>query len=144
MAKLIIEAKDEPARMVSLEGDTISIGSAEGNSIRINSPEISRQHCEIRRKGMVFRLVDLESKTGTKVNGDFVNQHPLEEGDVVELGPLTLRFVREGPQNGVGSLSPRTAPPHKNRRPRVAPPRGKTPRPPAAPRSSSRPAHGSR
>jgi hypothetical protein len=117
MAKLIIEAKGEQARAVALEADTVRIGSAEGNDIRIKSPEVSRQHCEIRRSGMIYRLVDLESKNGTKVNGAFVNQHPLEEGDAIELGPLTLRFVREGPQNGV-AVAPRPAGASRPARPR--------------------------
>jgi hypothetical protein len=127
MAKLVILQDDIEARTVSLDADTIQIGSAEGNAIRIRSPEVSREHCEIRRSGMQYRLVDLESKTGTQVNGEFVNQHLLEDGDEVELGGLVLRFQREG-ADGVRVASRRArrrprprarpAPPH---RPSAAP-----------------------
>jgi hypothetical protein len=109
MARLVVLKDGHEKKKFALEGEKIRIGSADGSEIRIRSDDVSREHCEIRRAGVQFRLVDLESKSGTKVNGSFVNQHLLEQGDEIELGPLVFRFEREGT---VPRVAPRPGPVH--------------------------------
>ncbi len=56
---------------------------------------VSRRHCRLLRQGDQFFVEDLQSTNGTKLNGQFLppNQpHPLNDGDVLELGLLKLTF----------------------------------------------------
>lgn len=60
----------------------IKVGTGEDNDVVINDPTISKYHLEIfvDVEGNVF-LTDLQSKFGTKVNGNLIN-------DSVELNPF--------------------------------------------------------
>jgi FHA domain-containing protein len=100
MPKLVIRVEGKEARSFPLDADTIKVGSAEGSGICVPGPDVSGEHCEIRRSGLQYRLVDLESKVGSKVNGIYVNQHILEENDEIELGSVKLRFERDAAANG--------------------------------------------
>ncbi|MBN2490304.1 MAG: FHA domain-containing protein [Planctomycetes bacterium] len=91
MAKLIIK-EGERKRIYEICEDTLHIGSTPENNIRLRDPGVSRVHCEIRKTPQGYRIVDLESKTGTKVNGEFINQHNLRHGDRVQIGRALLQF----------------------------------------------------
>jgi hypothetical protein len=57
---------------------------------------VSRKHCRIFKQGDQFFVEDLQSTNGTRLNGQFIppNQpHPLNDGDVLELGAFKVTFV---------------------------------------------------
>jgi type III secretion system (T3SS) inner membrane Yop/YscD-like protein len=57
--------------------------------------DLSRAHAEVRRGWDGVRIVDLESKNGTRVDGIAVAGEPglpLRDGALVELGTVVLRF----------------------------------------------------
>ena len=54
---------------------------------------MSGQHCVIRYENEQFKLIDLQSKNGTLVNGTKVDEHVLEHGDRISIGDSTFRFV---------------------------------------------------
>ena len=58
------------------------------------SPSASRRHAEVRPAGDGWLLVDLGSTNGTRVNGDRVVQHVLQDGDEVRLGDVVLVYRR--------------------------------------------------
>ncbi|HEY5920658.1 MAG TPA: FHA domain-containing protein, partial [Kofleriaceae bacterium] len=70
------------------------IGRGDEASWIIDDKDLSRAHAEIRRGWDGTRIVDLDSKNGTKVDGDQVTGDgmALRDGCVVELGPVVLRF----------------------------------------------------
>ena len=78
-----------------VDDDIVRIGSSTHVDVRLEDRSVSSEHCEIRRTGTQYRLVDLESKAGTRVNGAFVNQCVLEDGDVLDVGGVTMRFERD-------------------------------------------------
>ena len=49
----------------SLEGDTVSVGRAEGNTIALDTDTISRYHFSVTNKDGVVNLTDLDSANGT-------------------------------------------------------------------------------
>jgi pSer/pThr/pTyr-binding forkhead associated (FHA) protein len=91
MAKLIIKEGDRK-RIYEICEDTLHIGSTPENNIRLRDPKVSRVHCEIKKTPQGYRIVDLESKIGTKVNGEFINQHNLRHGDRIQIASALLQF----------------------------------------------------
>ena len=58
----------------------------------INDPNVSRRHAELRRGSTGdWRIIDLSSTNGVKVNGRQVDDSRLSPGDEVTLG--TARFT---------------------------------------------------
>lgn len=70
---------------------TLSIGAAPESDVRIGGPGVELRHAELRPSASGFTLVDLDSRNGTRVNGERVNSRLLEDEDVVMIG--AARFV---------------------------------------------------
>jgi hypothetical protein len=70
------------------------IGRGDDVDWRIDDNDLSRTHAEVRRGWDGIRIVDLDSKNGTKVDGDKVTREGLmlRDGCLVELGPIVMRF----------------------------------------------------
>jgi pSer/pThr/pTyr-binding forkhead associated (FHA) protein len=77
-----------------IEGPVLQIGRAPGCDIVLDDKNVSRRHAEIRRRGPVVVLIDLDSTNGTIVNGRRVREHPLADGDRISLGESRLTFER--------------------------------------------------
>jgi transcriptional regulator with GAF, ATPase, and Fis domain len=69
-----------------------SIGRQAGNSLQVLDPSASRRHCRIDPAEGGFVLRDLGSRQGTFVNGRPVQEHRLEEGDLIAVGETLLLF----------------------------------------------------
>jgi len=70
-----------------LDKSVVSVGRDESNDIVISSPKVSARHAEFRReeKGK-YRLVDLESRNGTMLNGFPAKGSEVRAGDEVVFG----------------------------------------------------------
>lgn len=70
------------------------IGRSRDNDIILANDCISSHHAEIhmRREG-AFYIVDLSSTNGVYVNDQRINQAELNDGDLIELGEVRLRFT---------------------------------------------------
>jgi pSer/pThr/pTyr-binding forkhead associated (FHA) protein len=77
-----------------IDGPVLQIGRAPGCDIVLDDRNVSRRHAEVRRRGPVVVLVDLDSTNGTIVNGRRVREHPLADGDRITLGNSRLTFER--------------------------------------------------
>jgi hypothetical protein len=77
-----------------IEASVVQIGRAPSCDIVLDDRNVSRRHAEIRRRGPVVVLVDLDSTNGTIVNGRRVREHPLADGDRITLGNSRLTFER--------------------------------------------------
>jgi hypothetical protein len=71
------------------------LGRSQGCDIRLNDPNVSRRHAEIRQEDASYWIVDLESTNGVEVNGERVQRAQLEDGDTVSLGESKFVFSRE-------------------------------------------------
>jgi DNA-binding NtrC family response regulator len=96
------EASVPVSRTVSVDGDSLRIGSHESNDVVIVDPLVSRFHCRIERGPRAWRLVDQGSLNGTRIGGVEVRdcdlpmpECRLEIGDsvlVVSEEPSKARF----------------------------------------------------
>ncbi len=65
--------------------DVLRIGRGTNNDIQIPEPYISWHHCEIRTDGTGCRIIDLNSLSGTWVNGKRIREKVLREKDIISI-----------------------------------------------------------
>lgn len=73
-------------RSLKLDAQTYRIGRLEDNDLSFDNPYISRFHAEIIYDGSCYKIHDLESTSGTFVNGKRVRRRLLRDGDHIRLG----------------------------------------------------------
>ena len=82
-------------RRYQLSRPVTTIGRLPDRDVVLDDPLVSRRHCEVRRSGANYRLVDLGSANGTLVNGEPIDSHQLSNGDSVDIGGCRLTFEAE-------------------------------------------------
>src|SRR5205085_9539795 len=70
---------------VPIVGDSVSVGRQIGNMLTIEDTEASRFHCVIERVAAGFRVRDLGSRNGTRVNGEIIKTALIDESDVISI-----------------------------------------------------------
>ncbi|MBN2308935.1 MAG: GGDEF domain-containing protein, partial [Candidatus Hydrogenedentes bacterium] len=100
-ASLITLAGWEIGREIELESAELVLGRSLSLPVPIGSSSVSRQHakivCEDENGGRAFKIVDLESLNGTKVNTAIVKSARLQNGDKIQLGDVLFKFVLQDP-----------------------------------------------
>ena len=77
-------------------GDSIVLGSSADCDVQLDEPGVSPRHAEIRLvDGNALLLKDLDSKTGTLLNGEPVKETLLGSGDEIRIG--TCRWMLQAP-----------------------------------------------
>jgi pSer/pThr/pTyr-binding forkhead associated (FHA) protein len=90
--RLIVESGRTDTTSVCLRRFPATVGRRSDCNLRISSRLVSRRHCLIEERDGVLTVADLGSANGTFVNGQVVTERrPLRDGDLLEIGPLTLR-----------------------------------------------------
>lgn len=84
-------------RRFLIEQQPITLGRGSTSSIVVDDKLASRRHAEIHRESRGYVLYDLSSSNGTKVNGQQIQSHVLENGDVIVVGEQTFVFQEDGP-----------------------------------------------
>jgi Mg-chelatase subunit ChlD len=82
---------------VPLRGPTISLGTAADAAVGVLGAGVDPQHAVIQQDGERFEIFDLQSGSGTRVNGERVEAALLRHGDLIEVGPVRLVFMSGGP-----------------------------------------------
>ncbi len=77
------------------EGRGLSLGRSAETSVHLIHPQVSQVHAEVRRREGQYVIQDMNSSSGTYVNGQQVEKKELREGDVVRIGPNQLA-LRDG------------------------------------------------
>ncbi len=92
---------------VDLE-EVLVIGRDPSDDVMLASPDVSRAHARVERRGDEFWLRDLASRNGTFVGHLRVEEQRLDDGDTIQIGPARIAFKRgfsaeelgEGPERG--------------------------------------------
>jgi general secretion pathway protein E len=93
-------------RRVELSGDAVSVGRLPENTIQHSDEGLSRHHAVIEPYGEGWRVRDLGSRNGTRLNGGRVAEARLRHGDVVKIGPVEIHFVDPQEQDGHRRATP--------------------------------------
>lgn len=99
----------QPDRLVMLVGPdpgaeypltdktTFQVGRGDECDIRINHASVSRIHMELRRlETGGFEAIDCRSANGLRVNGVELERGLLDGRDTLELGDVTLKYIKAG------------------------------------------------
>jgi hypothetical protein len=81
-----------------LEKERVVIGRAKDCDIRLDDPNASRRHAEVRREGAAYWVIDLDSTNGVAVNGRRIKRSQLAEGDRITIGSTDLVFGQQQPE----------------------------------------------
>ncbi len=76
-------------------GPRFFLGRAPESDVRLPSPQVSRKHAVIEKRGEEFALTDFGSRNGTRVNGELVKSCLLRHGDHISIEEFGFNFVLE-------------------------------------------------
>jgi len=81
-------------RVLQLSDEPMYIGRADDNDITIKHGSVSRAHAEVTRDASTrrYHLRNLSSTNALRVNGEEQTSIALEDGDVVDLGHVRMRY----------------------------------------------------
>jgi len=79
-------------RRFPLTGETTRIGRSTECEVRLDLGSVSRVHARIEESDGIFRVRDLGSRNGIRVNGLRIPESELRPGDTLTVGDVELRF----------------------------------------------------
>jgi len=87
-----VEGEEASSTVVDVpEGGEVTIGRSRGATVVVDHEKVSRLHARFRRFGDRLDVEDLESRNGTRVNGDKIEAlRALSPGDEITVGPATI------------------------------------------------------
>jgi len=100
MSTLQLKLSTGRGRPIRLASEPITVGRHPDNRLRIKDEMASRHHCVIEPAPDVgpdcFRLRDLGSRNGTKLNGMKVTESVLNIGDIIGIGAIEFCVEQRG------------------------------------------------
>jgi predicted component of type VI protein secretion system len=75
-----------------LTDNLVTIGRAPDNTIVLYDPSVSGHHAQLELSGDTYRLKDLDSTNGTRVNGIPTTETLLRFDDRIRFGALEVRY----------------------------------------------------
>ncbi len=93
MIQLKCKAGEHPDKVFVFETDCVILGRGQDCTLCLEDDACSRYHARILESETGFRVTDLESKNGVRVNGASVKEASLSPLDELELGHHTFVFL---------------------------------------------------
>jgi pSer/pThr/pTyr-binding forkhead associated (FHA) protein len=87
-----VQGTEEQLR-IPLAGEVTHIGRGLAADLRLDEDSVSRRHAILVHRRSGSRVLDDRSSNGTFVNGRRVTQADLNNGDVLVLGRVVLRYL---------------------------------------------------
>jgi len=94
--KLVVRAGPDLGKSFTLTKDLTLVGRGLDADVVINDAAASRKHFNIVRTLNGWKMVDLGSGNGTKIDGNRVTELALKHGMQIEAGGTTLEWVHDG------------------------------------------------
>ena len=95
-AYLVVQTEGGPAARFELGAPLIAIGRAADNDVILDDPQVSRHHCQLKLQHGAYAFVDLQSRNGSTVNGQRVEEVALGAGDLIRIGNTAIEFRLHG------------------------------------------------
>jgi pSer/pThr/pTyr-binding forkhead associated (FHA) protein len=92
MPRLILRSADTGPITHELTEELVTLGRGPDNMIVLDDPSVSGHHAQLQRSGDVYRVKDLGSTNGTRVNSENVTEVTLRFGDRLRFGKVETRF----------------------------------------------------
>ena len=87
------ELRDSTVTRWDVQRRLARIGSLDLCDVSLSHPTVSRRHAQIQLDPLGYRVTDAESKNGVWVNQVRVRDAYLEDGDILKVGEVKLRFT---------------------------------------------------
>ncbi len=98
MPRLVSESKEFPGLSVELVGPRAGVGRADGNELQILHGSVSSRHAELVLEGQEYRVRDLDSTNGSRVNDEKITEAMLQDRDRVQFGQIPFRYEGAAPR----------------------------------------------
>jgi len=112
---LVLFKKDGSQTAFSLPSNISVIGRRHDCDLCIPLMVVSRRHCELSLNKETVKIRDLDSRHGTFLNGNRINEATVKPGDYIKIGPLTFLLQVDG--------NPKEIIPPQQTKPQSAPPK---------------------
>lgn len=93
VAKLMFTEGPKAGEELFVETFEVTLGRSKKADIFLDDDKLSRIHAKITRVGMGYRLIDMNSRNGTYVNGMRILEHPLNSFDEIQIGHSKIKFL---------------------------------------------------
>jgi pSer/pThr/pTyr-binding forkhead associated (FHA) protein len=90
MPSLVFVNGAHAGESIPLLPTTLTIGREHDNNVELKDPDVARYHARIVHERGRYVVEDLDSTTGTWVNGQRTKKAPLNNGDVVRVGSTEI------------------------------------------------------
>ena len=94
-ARLVVLAGQAGGGDFAIGGRAV-IGREPGCEVQLEEAAVSRRHAEIEWTYEGYKLRDLGSRNGTYLNSAEIDEAPLMDGDLIEVGLVQMSFRRPG------------------------------------------------
>ncbi|MCO4771472.1 MAG: FHA domain-containing protein [Deltaproteobacteria bacterium] len=74
----------------------VTVGRAPSNYVQLNEPDVSRMAAQIDTKSGTPKVLDMNSATGIRINGEHTTGGDLSDGDTVTIGGQQFRYHLDG------------------------------------------------
>ncbi|MCD4784051.1 MAG: DUF3662 and FHA domain-containing protein [Candidatus Eremiobacteraeota bacterium] len=88
---IVVEGFDK-GKVFHLTKSKMTMGRDDKCDVSVGDPRVSRSHALLREENDRYILEDMESKTGTLVNGKKITRYVLNSGDEIAIGITRIRF----------------------------------------------------
>jgi tetratricopeptide (TPR) repeat protein len=95
MPKLII-TRGSQVTTFSVKNIITTIGRTDDNNLPLKDIKVSRAHCQIIKIVSGYKIVDLNSGNGTRVNNEKIKEHVLRDKDLIKVGDVQMIFDAAG------------------------------------------------
>lgn len=95
LPSLVFVSGPHTGQAIGLLPTTLTIGREHDNNVEIKDPDVARYHARILRERDDFVVEDLNSSSGTWVNGERKARAVLSHGDVIRVGQTELALDYE-------------------------------------------------
>ena len=92
MPRIVSESKEIPQMTIDLFGPRMAVGRIDGNEVQVVHGSISSRHAELVLEGVEYRVRDLESTNGTRVNDEKITEALLQDRDRLQFGQIPFRY----------------------------------------------------
>ena len=94
-AKLVSLTGRHAGMEYALDRDCVTMGRGPGVDLAFDDPAMSRQHAAVDYADGGFRIRDLGSTNGLRINGNRVQAEDIKHGDRLEVGTQVFQLVVE-------------------------------------------------
>jgi pSer/pThr/pTyr-binding forkhead associated (FHA) protein len=95
MPRLIAQSEEFSGKTFELSGPTLTVGRVADNALQIDHNSVSGHHAELILEGKDYKVRDLDSTNGTRVNSERITEQKLRRNDIIRFGNIELLYDSE-------------------------------------------------